>query len=81
MYISLESRPDSYREWYEEGNLLRKQGHERRALACYERALEYNHQDYWAWYRKGTVLEKLGEYDEAVASYAQACNLKGCSSS
>ncbi|MGL6340957.1 MAG: tetratricopeptide repeat protein, partial [Waterburya sp.] len=72
MYQPLECRPDSYQEWYQQGNQLRAEGYYQEALISYDRALDYHPRDYWTWYRKGAVLEALGYYYDAIDSYAKA---------
>ena len=76
MYQSLECRPDSYQEWYKQGNKLRAEGYYQEALMSYERAINYKPRDYWSWYRKGVVLEALDCYSEAIDSYTQANNIE-----
>lgn len=65
-YRPLECRPDSYRGWYQQGQLCWLEGNVDEALLCYHRALEYYPNDYWAWYHLAIAHEKLGHVDEAI---------------
>jgi tetratricopeptide (TPR) repeat protein len=66
VYRTLECRPDSYQDWYQQGNTLRDAGRYEEALASYERALEYNPYDYWAWYWRADILNTWGCFEEAL---------------
>jgi len=63
VYRTLEGRPDSYQDWYQQGNALRDGRRYEDALYSYDRALEYNPHDYWAWYWRGDVLDALGRFE------------------
>ena len=78
VYRALECRPDSYRDWYDQGNILKERMDYFGALISYEKALEYYPDDYWAWYKRGMILEDLGMYEEAAQSYANAAQVKDC---
>jgi tetratricopeptide (TPR) repeat protein len=72
IYRTLEGRPDSYQDWYQQGNGLRDAKRYEEAIASYDKALEYKPHDYWAWYWRADILDILGRYEEAIASYDKA---------
>lgn len=75
VYRFLECRPDSYQDWYQQGNALLEKQHLQDALLSYDKALEYHPSDYWAWYKRGITLEELGCNEEAIGSYAIASSV------
>jgi tetratricopeptide (TPR) repeat protein len=76
VYRALECHPDTYRDWYDQGNILKERMDYFGALISYEKALEYYPDDYWAWYKRGMILEDLGMYEEAAESYSNAAQVK-----
>jgi len=46
VYRALECRPDTYRDWYDQGNILKERMDYFGALISYEKALEYYPDDF-----------------------------------
>jgi tetratricopeptide (TPR) repeat protein len=60
----------------EVGKLYDANGEYDRALACFDRAVEFKPDLPEAWYIRGNALFNLGRYEEAIASYDKAVAIK-----
>ncbi|NLE27081.1 MAG: tetratricopeptide repeat protein [Clostridiaceae bacterium] len=73
--------------WYNKGVDLHRSGDYKKAIQCFDRALEKDPEDADAWYNKGVALYDLDRYGEAIQcydraleidpEYVNACNNKG----
>lgn len=54
---------------------FRRQGDHKRAIECYDKAIEANKKDVWAWNNKGEALDALGKPEEAINMYDKALQL------
>ncbi|AFZ13795.1 Tetratricopeptide TPR_1 repeat-containing protein [Crinalium epipsammum PCC 9333] len=70
IYRALECRPDSFKDWYQQGNTLRDRGRYWEALASYEKALEYEPRSYWVWYWRITYVREVGRQHR---QYLRSC--------
>jgi tetratricopeptide (TPR) repeat protein len=51
-------------------------GKKEKAIASYDKAIEFKPDYYWAWFSRGIVLNDLGRKEEAIASYDKAIEFK-----
>lgn len=58
----LESRPDSFRGWFQQAEELKCQGFLIEALHSFDRALQYYQHDYYSWYYRGQILEEINSF-------------------
>ena len=59
-----------------EGEKLAQQGNIEKAIAYYDKAIEFKPDFHEAWYNRGVALNKLERYTEAIASYDKVIEIK-----
>ena len=62
-------------DWYDAGVGHQNSGGYKKAIRCYDRALEIDPEYTDAWNNKGIALKGLGRYDEAIRCYDRALEI------
>jgi tetratricopeptide (TPR) repeat protein len=70
-YIAL----DAKRGWHHKGYDFSNLGEYKKAIECYNRAIELDCNNIYAWNGKGLALYFLGEYEKAIECYENALQL------
>lgn len=70
------SSPDSYNNWYQQGEAQNDAEQYEQAIASFDQALQYDSNAHNAWYCKGNALFHLKRYEEAIDCYERAASIK-----
>ncbi len=62
-------------EWFNEGNLLYRQGNYSGAIEAYDKAIAMDQSNDAAWYNKGGIFLELGRYEEAIEAYNKTTSI------